>query len=102
MTKLPLLRLRPREGRRARAGAPWVFSNEVALDAAAKTLAPGSLIRLEGDDGKDFGLGYFNPKSLIAIRLFEAPGDTRIDEDFLKNCEWRDNIFPSINWRYYL
>jgi len=84
MTKLPLLRLRPREGRRARAGAPWVFSNEVALDAAAKTLAPGSLIRLEGDDGKDFGLGYFNPKSLIAIRLFEAPGDTRIDEDFLK------------------
>jgi 23S rRNA (cytosine1962-C5)-methyltransferase len=84
MTKLPLLRLRPREGRRARAGAPWVYSNEVALDAVAKTLAPGSLVRLEGDDGKDFGIGYFNPKSLIAVRLFEAPSETRIDEDFLK------------------
>ncbi len=85
MIKLPLLRLRPREGRRARAGAPWVYSNEVALDVVAKALAPGSLIRLEGDDGKDFGVGYFNPKSLIAVRLFECPGDTRIDEAFLKS-----------------
>ncbi|MGB8363701.1 MAG: class I SAM-dependent rRNA methyltransferase [Rhizomicrobium sp.] len=84
MTAPPLLRLRPREGRRARAGAPWVFSNEVALDAVAKSLAPGSLVRLEGDDGKSFGLGYFNPQSLIAVRLFECPVDTRIDRVFFE------------------
>jgi 23S rRNA (cytosine1962-C5)-methyltransferase len=84
MTALPLLRLRPKEGRRARAGAPWVFSNEVALDATAKSLAPGSLIRLEGDDGKSFGLGYFNPQSLIAVRLFECPADTTIDQAFFE------------------
>ena len=84
-SNVPLLRLRPREGRRARAGAPWVFSNEVALDTAAKALEPGALIRLEGDDGKSFGLGYFNPKSLIAVRLFESPVDTAIDETFFAN-----------------
>lgn len=82
MTKLPLLRLKPREGRRVRAGAPWVFSNELALDAPAKSLPPGSLVRLEGDDGKAFGVGYFNPKSLIAVRLFECPADTAIDAAF--------------------
>lgn len=24
-----------------------------------------------------------------------------IDEEFLRDCEWRDNIFPNVNWRYY-
>jgi len=24
-----------------------------------------------------------------------------VDEDFLANCEWRDNLLPDINWRYY-
>jgi 1,4-alpha-glucan branching enzyme len=24
-----------------------------------------------------------------------------LDEDFLRDCEWRDNIFPNVNWRYY-
>ena len=27
----PLLRLLPNRGRRLRAGAPWVFSNEIAM-----------------------------------------------------------------------
>ena len=84
MSKLPLLRLKPREGRRVRAGAPWVFSNELALDAAAKALAPGSLVRLEGDDGKPFGAGYFNSQSLIAVRLLECPADTAIDQSFFE------------------
>src|SRR5262245_33120756 len=24
-----------------------------------------------------------------------------LDEEFLRDCEWRDNIFPNVNWRYY-
>jgi 1,4-alpha-glucan branching enzyme len=24
-----------------------------------------------------------------------------LDEEFLRDCEWRDNIFPNINWHYY-
>jgi 1,4-alpha-glucan branching enzyme len=23
------------------------------------------------------------------------------NEEFLRDCEWRDNIFPNVNWRYY-
>jgi 23S rRNA (cytosine1962-C5)-methyltransferase len=84
MTQLPLLRLKPKEGRRVRAGAPWVFSNELKLDAPAKALQPGSLVRLEGDDGKPLGVGYFNQKSLIAVRLFDCPTETVIDQKFLE------------------
>src|SRR4030095_1619072 len=24
-----------------------------------------------------------------------------LDEQFLRDCEWRDNIFPNVNWGYY-
>jgi 23S rRNA (cytosine1962-C5)-methyltransferase len=78
----PVIRIKPKEGRRARAGAPWIFSNELAMEPKTKALAPGSLVSVEGDDGRDFGVGYFNPKSLIAVRLFEAPKETKIDKDF--------------------
>ena len=25
-----------------------------------------------------------------------------VDEKFLADCEWRDNVFPNLNWRYYV
>src|SRR5436190_166199 len=25
----------------------------------------------------------------------------QLDEKFLADCEWRDNLFPNLNWRYY-
>jgi 1,4-alpha-glucan branching enzyme len=26
----------------------------------------------------------------------------QLDEKFLADCEWRDNLFPNLNWRYYI
>ena len=74
MSKLPIVRLRPREGRRARSGAPWVFSNEIVMDPAAKGLAPGTSVTLADEKGTELGVGYFNPKSLIAVRLLGPAG----------------------------
>jgi len=34
-------------------------------------------------------------------RLHEDFVSGNIDEGFLANCEWRDNIFPEIDWRRY-
>jgi 1,4-alpha-glucan branching enzyme len=25
-----------------------------------------------------------------------------VDDEFLRACEWRDNLFPNVNWRYYV
>jgi 23S rRNA (cytosine1962-C5)-methyltransferase len=83
MSKRPILRLKPREGRRARAGAPWIFSNEILGDAALRSLPPGALVDVEGDDGRKFGVGYYNANSLIGVRLFEATPETEINRDFL-------------------
>lgn len=34
-------------------------------------------------------------------RLYDQIRGGGVDEAFLANCEWRDNIFPGLNWRYY-
>ncbi|HWC62423.1 MAG TPA: class I SAM-dependent rRNA methyltransferase [Rhizomicrobium sp.] len=85
MKKRPLLRVKAREGRKARAGAPWIFSNEIAMDAEAKALPPGALVNVTGDDGQDFGTGYFNPKSLIAVRLLARETNAPIDAAFFSS-----------------
>jgi 23S rRNA (cytosine1962-C5)-methyltransferase len=82
MTKHKTIKLKPREGRRARAGAPWIFSNEIEMDAAVKALAPGSVVNVVFDDGQPVGVGYFNAKSLIAVRLLDPAADTVIGTGF--------------------
>ena len=34
-------------------------------------------------------------------RLHDQVISGKIEEAFLANCEWRDNIFPNLHWRYY-
>jgi 23S rRNA (cytosine1962-C5)-methyltransferase len=77
MTSRPTLRVK--HGRRARTGAPWLFSNEVEID---KTLEPGWVVNVAGEDGRVFGTGTFNPKSLIAVRLYDTTADTALDAVF--------------------
>jgi len=79
----PILRLQPGEDRRIRAGHPWVFANELKLDDAGRALPAGSVVRLAGADGRMLGVGTFNRHSLIAVRLFSAEPDARLDRDFL-------------------
>lgn len=79
----PTLRLSPGQGRRLRAGAPWVFSNEIAMRPEYRQLPPGGVVRLEAEDGARLGAFMFNPHSLIAARLLDRDPDARIDRAWL-------------------
>jgi len=35
-------------------------------------------------------------------RLHDQLVTNGVDEEFLRDCEWRDNLFPNVNWRYYV
>ena len=98
------IKLKPKEGRRARAGAPWIFSNEVQMDAGAKALSPGSVVNVEFDDGQPLGTGYFNSKSLIAVRLLEPKPDTTIGTGFFvrrieRALKLREALYPGPFYR---
>lgn len=63
-------------------GAPWVFSNQIVMSAAARDLPPGSMVRLAEPQGRIIGLYHFNPHSLIAARLLSRNHDRAIDSHF--------------------
>jgi len=79
----PVVRLLPGRDKRVRLGHPWIYSNEVAMDAATKALAPGTLVDVVGDDGRGIATGFFNPKSLIAARVLARETGVAIDAGFL-------------------
>uniref|UniRef100_Q3ASK0 SAM-dependent methyltransferase n=1 Tax=Chlorobium chlorochromatii (strain CaD3) TaxID=340177 RepID=Q3ASK0_CHLCH len=75
------LNLKPKEHYRLQKGHLWVFSNELAQ--IPRDIASGETIKLLSHDGKFLGIGFFNPHSLIAVRLLTRR-DEAIDHAFFK------------------
>ncbi|MDH3659384.1 MAG: class I SAM-dependent rRNA methyltransferase [Alphaproteobacteria bacterium] len=80
----PKLSLLAGQDRRLRAGHPWVYSNELKMDAAAKALEPGTPVQLANAAGKAMAVAQFNPHSLIAARVLSRNQDVTIDVAFLE------------------
>jgi 23S rRNA (cytosine1962-C5)-methyltransferase len=80
------VRLLPGRDKRARLGHPWIYSNEVQMDAGAKALPPGAIVDVVGADGRGIATAFFNPKSLIAARVLARQTGITIDAAFLATC----------------
>ena len=103
-TARPTVTLKGGEHRRVVAGHPWVFSNEVIMDARTKALAPGSLVTVSSYDGRALGTAMFNPHSLIAARLLSRDPAASIDRRFLSERlerarALRDRLFEQPYYR---
>lgn len=79
----PTIRILPGHDKRLRGGGPWLYSNEVQMDRAAKEVPPGSVVRLVSHDGKAMALAQFNPHSLICARVLTRNTEAVIDARFL-------------------
>jgi 23S rRNA (cytosine1962-C5)-methyltransferase len=82
--RYPSIHLLPGQDRRLRAGHPWVYSNELVMDAAAKALPPGEPVCLISAERKPLALALFNPHSLIAARVITRSKDSTIDAGFVE------------------
>ncbi len=80
----PIVTLSEGRHKRALSGHPWVYSNEIRMDEAARAIPPGTVAALRTADGRPLGLATFNPRSLIAARLLTQDMDARIDVGFLR------------------
>ena len=94
----PSLRLKPKHDKRVRSGHPWVFSNEIQdrdIDIPA-----GSTVDITDSKGAFIGRGYFNPASLIAVRILSRNRKEEIDEPsffeqrLLNAQRYRRTIYP--------
>ncbi|HEX2480194.1 MAG TPA: class I SAM-dependent rRNA methyltransferase [Geminicoccaceae bacterium] len=82
--RYPPIHLLPGQDRRPRAGHPWIYSNELRMDAAAKALPPGAPVCLFSGEGRPLAIALFNPHSLIAARVITRNKDATIDAAFVE------------------
>jgi 23S rRNA (cytosine1962-C5)-methyltransferase len=75
--------LRAGEDRRIRGGHPWVFSNEILMDADTKAIAAGALVLVRAAGGEALGVATFNLHSLIAARLLTPNPEATINALFI-------------------
>jgi 23S rRNA (cytosine1962-C5)-methyltransferase len=83
----PQVTLLPGHHRSAEQGHPWIYSNEIAMDPAAKALPPGSLVTLRrapiaGQAERPLGVAMFNPHTLLAARLLDRDAGRAIGRRF--------------------
>jgi len=94
-----VLRLKPNQDRRLRAGHLWIYSNEVDTKVSPlKGLEPGQPVLLENAKGKFLGHGYANPNSLICARLVSRDPQHPLDQSLLVH---RLKIALALRERYY-
>jgi 23S rRNA (cytosine1962-C5)-methyltransferase len=79
----PIFKINSGGVRRARAGHPWIYSNEVAMTPELKATPRGTLLQASDEHGRPIGLYAFNPNTLIAGRRFADAATTAVDADFL-------------------
>lgn len=68
MLNLPSVILKPNEEKRVLDGHPWIYFNEIAGETGAED---GDLCEVKSSDRKLIGLGYFNSKSKITVRMLD-------------------------------
>ncbi len=65
---IPVIRLKPKEDKRITSGHQWVFSNEIAqIEGKPET---GDVVEVRSKRDEQLGFGFYNQKTLIAIRIF--------------------------------
>src|SRR5271167_596996 len=96
--------LLPGRHRRPEGGHPWIYSNEVRMDAAAKELRQGTLVTVRRADQGALGVAMFNPHSLVAARLLDRDAARPIGRRFLarrleRALRLRERLFEAPYYR---
>ncbi|MGE0714690.1 MAG: class I SAM-dependent rRNA methyltransferase [Alphaproteobacteria bacterium] len=100
----PRIGLLPGRDRRVRHGHPWIYSNEIAMDPAAKALPAGTLVTVVADDGAQVAAATFNPHTLIAARVLTREAGSHIHGDFVRRrlrqaLAIRERLYPQPFYR---
>lgn len=82
---LAKLRLKKNEERRLKQGHLWIYSNEVDNNISPlKSFEPGQQVIVEASNGKELGLAYVNPNTLICARILSRSSKLTLNLKFLK------------------
>jgi 23S rRNA (cytosine1962-C5)-methyltransferase len=81
MDSLPTVLLKPGEADRIVAGHPWIYHTEILRLTAP--VADGALVQVKDHRQRFLGVGFFNSKSKINVRVL-SPERVEVDEKFFE------------------
>ncbi|WP_428897899.1 23S rRNA (cytosine1962-C5)-methyltransferase [Parelusimicrobium proximum] len=85
------IKLKEKEEKRFLNGHQWIFSNEI--DGLDRTAPQGELCNVFDSRGNKLGTGFFNPHSLIAVRMLQK-GAEELADDFVF-----EKLYAAFNYR---
>lgn len=74
---LPVAIISDQGKKRLKSKHPWIFSNEIDLKPEVQ---PGEIVRIQDHAGHFVGTGYYNPHTLIAVRILSTQSDFDLQE----------------------
>ena len=92
--------------RKSAGGAPALQMEDRVLKQLARELllaqASDWAFLMKANTAREYATKRMMDHLARFTRLHDQFVANAIDEEFLRDCEWRDNIFPNLSWRYYV
>jgi 23S rRNA (cytosine1962-C5)-methyltransferase len=83
MESLPTVLLKPGEADRLVAGHPWIYHTEILR--LTQQPVDGELVQVKDHRQRFLGVGFFNSKSKINVRVL-SPERVEVNESFFEDC----------------
>ncbi|HEU0051008.1 MAG TPA: class I SAM-dependent rRNA methyltransferase [Patescibacteria group bacterium] len=92
----PVIKLKPGKDVPIKAGHPWIFSEAIAQDHHGQS---GDLVRIESAQAEPLGIGTWNGKTSIRVRILSRDPNELIDELFFSKkfrqlAAWKESRLP--------
>lgn len=82
----PSIIITHRAKKRIKGKHPWIFSNEIE---AKPDVPAGTLVDIKDPAGHFLGFGYYNPNTLIAVRILSMHSTFDLEEQIRISCQRR-------------
>lgn len=67
-------------------GCPWIWSGMIEMNSALETAEPGTLVHIMDNRAKQIGVGYLNPRNILACRVLSLQPNIVINQQFFYNA----------------
>jgi len=93
----PAVVISNRAKKRLKGKHPWIFSNEIA---EKQDLPAGEIVEIRDDEGHRIATGYFNPHTLIAVRILSYHQEFDLRKRIADALEFRKQHYDTQVYRW--
>jgi 23S rRNA (cytosine1962-C5)-methyltransferase len=86
-----------RAKKRLKGKHPWIFSNEIL---EKPEVAAGEIVEIHDEQGHRIATGYYNPHTLIAVRIFSYHQEFDLESRIAKALDFRRYHYKNLVYRW--